>query len=294
MKYPLVKERAVVVTGASSGIGAATARVLAARGWRVFPTARKAADLEKLRAEGFEAIELDLADAGSVERAAAEIRRLTGGKLGALVNNAGYGQPGALEDLPRAAMRQQMETNVVGTQDLTNRLIPLFRSQQCGRIVYVSSVVGRIVIPFMGIYCASKHAVEALGDILRVELAPAGISVSLVEPGPIATSFRKRAVSEAAGYLQRAQSVFAKNYDKELGERREYKRPTDRFRLPPEAVAEKIAHALESPRPKTRYPVTVPAYLGDLLARFCPDRIKDRLLTMRMFGKRTTTAHTGE
>ena len=216
-RYPFV-DKTAVVTGASTGIGRATARMLQARGWRVFPTARNPTDFELLQGEGFEPIELDLADADSVAHAAKAILELAQGRLGAVVNNAGYGQPGALEDLSRSAMRKQFETNVLGTLDFTNRFIPGFRAQGRGRIVLVSSVVGRVVIPLMGAYSASKFALEALGDGLRMELGPAGISVSLVEPGPIKTNFRRRVVSEAGRGLEKQQSAFAKTYAKELSE----------------------------------------------------------------------------
>ena len=278
-RYPAVKEKVAVVTGASTGIGRATARMLKSRGWRVFPTARNRTDLDLLRGEGFQPVELDLADPDSVEYAAKEVLELSQGVLGAVVNNAGYGQPGALEDLSRSAMRKQFEANVFGTLDFTNRFIPLFRAQQSGRIVLVSSVVGRVVIPLMGAYCASKFALEAIGDELRMELGPAGISVSLVEPGPIKTNFRKRTVSEAARGLEMRDSAFAAVYAKELTEpERTYSRPTDIFRKPPEAVAAKIAHALESRWPHARYPVTGAAWFGEFAARFLPARLKDRIL----------------
>ena len=278
-RYPLVNAKVAVVTGASTGIGRSTARMLKSRGWQVFPTARNQTDMELLRDEGFQPIELDLTDPDSVECAAKEVLELSKGALGAVVNNAGYGQPGALEDLSRSAMRKQFEANVFGTLDFTNRFIPLFRAQKTGRIVLVSSVVGRVVIPLMGAYCASKFALEAIGDELRMELGPAGISVSLVEPGPIKTSFRHRVVSEAGRGLEMQHSVFAKHYAKELTEpERTYSRPTDIFRKPPEAVAAKIAHALESRWPHARYPVTGAAWFGEFAARFLPARLKDRIL----------------
>ena len=285
-RYPLVSDKVAVVTGASTGIGRATARMLKARGWRVFPTARSRTDLDLLRGEGFQPVELDLADSDSVEYAAKEVLELSQGVLGAVVNNAGYGQPGALEDLSRSAVRKQFETNVIGTLDFTNRFIPALRAQKRGRIVLVSSVVGRVVIPFLGAYSASKFAVEALGDGLRMELGPAGISVSIVEPGPIKTCFRKRVVSEAARGLEMRNSVFAKQYAKELSEpERTYARPTDIFQKPPEAVARKIVHALESQWPRARYPVTGAAWLGGFAARFFPARFIDRLLSSKVIGK---------
>ena len=283
-RYPAAKEKVAVVTGASTGIGRATARMLKGRGWRVFPTARNRTDLDLLRGEGFQPVELDLADPDSVEQAAKEVLELSQGVLGAVVNNAGYGQPGALEDLSRSALKKQFETNVFGTLDFTNRFIPVFRAQGSGRIVLVSSVVGRLVIPLMGAYCASKFALEAIGDELRMELGPAGISVSLVEPGPIKTNFRRRTVGEAARGLEMRASAFAAVYAKELSEpERTYSRPTDIFRKPPEAVAAKIAHALESRWPHARYPVTGAAWFGEFAARFLPARLKDRILAGKVF-----------
>ena len=285
-RYPAAKEKVAVVTGASTGIGRATARMLKSRGWRVFPTARSRTDLDLLRGEGFQPVELDLADSDSVEHAAKEVLELSQGVLGALVNNAGYGQPGALEDLSRSAMRKQFETNVFGTLDLTNRLIPVFRAQGGGRIVLVSSVLGRVALPLMGAYCASKFALEAIGEGLRMELGPAGISVSLVEPGPIKTNFRRRAVGEAARGLETKNSAFARQYERELTEpERTYTRPTDVFSRPPEAVAERIVHALESSRPRARYPVTGAAWLGDFAARFFPARMRDWLLSSKVIGR---------
>ncbi len=285
-KYPLVGNKTAVVTGASTGIGRATARMLQAQGWRVIPTVRRRADFELLQGEGFHPVELDLAEPDSVARAAKAILEATQGRIGAVVNNAGYGQPGALEDLSRATVRKQFETNVLGTLDFTNRFIPAFRAQRCGRIVLVTSVLGRIVIPFMGIYCASKHAVEAIGDGLRMELGPAGIAVAIVEPGPIRTNFRRRAVSEAGQGLDMRNSAFATQYARELTEpERTFSRPTDVFSKPPEAVAKKIVHALESRWPRARYRVTGAAWLGEFAARFLSARAKDRLLVSKVIGK---------
>ena len=287
--YPLVRDKIVVVTGASSGIGLATAQLLQRCGWRVLPTVRQAADFDRLQGEGFEPVMLDLADEGSVERAVAEILGKTHGRMGAIVNNAGYGQPGALEDVTRAAMRQQFETNVFGTLDFTRRFIPIFRQQRVGRIILVSSVVGRVVIPLMGAYCASKFAVEAMGDSLRLELGSAGISVSILEPGPIASNFRKRVVREAGEKLEQAQSAFAAQYEKELSSPvRTYRRPTDIFRKPPEAVAKKIIHGLESPFPHVRYPVTGAAWLGSWVARYVPARFTDWVMRSRVVGRAAT------
>ncbi|MCX6996246.1 MAG: SDR family NAD(P)-dependent oxidoreductase [Kiritimatiellaeota bacterium] len=283
MIFPRVESRSVLITGCSTGIGLATARLLRERGWRVIPTARKPAHLDQLRAEGFSPIALDMADSGAVGAAADAALQLADGRPGALVNNAGYGQPGALEDLSRAAMRHQFEVNVLGLQDLTNRFIPLFRRQGFGRIVNISSVLGRIPLPLMGIYVASKYAVEGLSDTLRVELRGSGVAVAIVEPGPIATDFGPTAAAYGWKHLTGAQSPFAELYRKmAAGERAPKTR--DRFTAPPAAVAEKIRHALESPRPRRRYPVTPVAWAGALLRRLAPDALVDRLVSGRLAG----------
>jgi len=282
MAFPAIK-KTVMVTGCSSGIGAATAHVLRKAGWTVTPTARKAVDLERLRAEGFDPVELDVADSASVQAAAAIV--LERGPLGAVVNNAGFGQPGALEDLSREALRYQFEVNVFGLQELTNALIPHFRERGAGRIVHVSSVLGRVSTPFVGAYCASKFAVEALADAQRVELANTGIAVSLIEPGPIESKFRLTAV-EHSEQVDFDESRFGESMRREAERRRKKNgRSGNRFTLPPEAVGEKILHAVESRRPKRRYCVTVPAYLGAWLRRLAPYSLTDRILAKQVMKK---------
>jgi len=278
MKIPGVENKSVLVTGCSSGIGRATAELLRSKGWIVFPTARKAADLDALKRAGFDAIKLDVTSSESIAVAVDWVMAKNGGELGAVVNNAGFGMPGAIEDLTRDAMRYQFEVNLFGLQELTNKLIPVFRKQGYGRIVNISSVVGRLSLPFMGVYSASKFALEAISDALRVELSPDRISVSLVEPGPIHTRFSTNCAGQGEEKLDTEGSRFAGAYKQYFAKRRDGGMSEDRFRLPPEAVAEKILHALESPRPKVRYCVTLPAYLGSFAARFVPAAVIDRLM----------------
>ncbi len=278
MKIPGVGNKSVLVTGCSSGIGRATAELLRSKGWIVFPTARKAADLDALKRVGFDAIKLDVTSSESIAVAVDWVMAKNGGELGAVVNNAGFGMPGAIEDLTRDAMRHQFEVNLFGLQELTNKLIPVFRKQGYGRIVNISSVVGRLSLPFMGVYSASKFALEAISDALRVELSPNRISVSLVEPGPIQTRFSTNCAGQGEEKLDTEGSRFGGAYKQYFAKRRDGGMSEDRFRLPPEAVAEKILHALESPRPKVRYCVTLPAYLGSFAARFVPAAVIDRLM----------------
>lgn len=263
----------VLITGCSSGIGLAAAEHMRSLGWTVRPTARKPADLDRLQEKGFEPIELDVMSSDSIRAALTAV----GDRLDGLVNNAGYGQPGALEDLTRDAMRRQFETNVFGLQELTNAVLPLMLKRGSGRIVHISSVVGRVALPFLGIYSATKFAVEALADAQRVELRGTGIRISLVEPGPIVTRFSENAVGMTRQDVNLERSRFADLYRRELDTRAGPKR-TKPFALPPEAVARKIAHALTAARPRTRYHVTLPATLGALMSRMAPDSLIDGIL----------------
>lgn len=281
MAFPPVA-RTVLVTGCSSGIGLATARVLHGRGWRVFAGARKPADLDMLRGHGLDAVCLDVAQSASVREAAAAVMSATGGTLGALVNNAGFGQPGAIEDLDREALRYQFEVNVFGLQELTRACMPAFRRQGHGRIVNISSVLGRVVLPFMGAYCASKYAVEALSDALRVELVDTGIAVSLVEPGPIITEFRNTAMAQVRDHVDTTRSTFGPLFARELERRRNRVKQPGLINKPPEAVAAKIVHALESAHPRRRYCVTLPAHAGAWLRRLAPDAVLDAVLVRRV------------
>ncbi len=287
MKAPRIENRSVLVTGCSSGIGLATAEMLRSKGWTVFPTARKVADLEMLEARGFTACQLDMTSSASIEATVDQLLFSNGGRVGAVVNNAGFGMPGAMQDLTRDAMRHQFEVNLFGLQELTNRLIPVFREQGYGRIVNVSSVVGRLALPFMGIYSASKFALEAVSDAQRIELSPDSIAVSIVEPGPIATRLAANSAGEGEKELDVERSLFGTAYRKYFDKRRNGGMAEDRFRLPPEAVAKKIAHALESSHPKIRYCVTIPAYLGSWAARFVPAGVIDHMMirhTKQRFG----------
>jgi NAD(P)-dependent dehydrogenase (short-subunit alcohol dehydrogenase family) len=269
--------RSVLITGCSSGIGLCVAQGLASRGWRVFATARREADVAALQARGLESLQLDLADADSIERALDEVLARTGGTLFALFNNAAYGQPGAVEDLTRAVLREQFETNVFGTMELTNRVIPIMRTQGHGRIVQNSSVLGLVALPYRGAYNASKFALEGLTDTLRLELQDTAIRVALIEPGPIESRFRANAHAAFRRNIDAAHSAHREKY--QAMERRLNKPgPAAPFTLPPEAVLSKVIHALESPRPKIRYYVTFPTYLFATLKRLLPHATLDWVL----------------
>lgn len=247
-----------------------------ARGWRVFATARQPQDIARLKdEEGLESLYLDYAEPASIAAAAEQVLAATDGKLTALFNNGAYGQPGAVEDLRVEVLRAQFEANVFGWHDLTRRVIPAMRANKEGRIVFCSSVLGLIAAPYRGAYCASKFAIEALADTLRVELEASGIKIVLIEPGPIATRF-----------VEHALEAYRRNIDLERSHHRDIYRARiasmedggkQSFKLGPEAVAAKLVHALESGSPKPRYYVTLPTYAVALLRRLLPARALDAL-----------------
>jgi len=269
--------KTILITGCSSGIGWCVAHGLKARGWRVFATARQPADVDRLQAEGLESLPLDLRDSSSIRAAVVEILERTGGRLEALVNNGAYGQPGAVEDLNRAALREQFETNLFGTQELTNQVIPVMRRQDGGRILYISSVLGLVAFPYRGAYVASKFALEGLADTLRLELVGTGIHVCLIEPGPILSRFRDNAHAAYRRHIRTETSPHREQYAA-METRLLKEGPAAPFTLPPEAVLKRVIHALESPRPRARYPVTAPTWLFVALRRLLPTRALDMVL----------------
>ncbi|MEJ2345048.1 MAG: SDR family oxidoreductase [Gammaproteobacteria bacterium] len=266
-----------MVTGCSSGIGLCVAQGLHRRGYRVFATARKTADLERLRDEGLDALYLDLDDSASIDGAVEAVMQRTDGKLYGLFNNGAYGQPGAVEDLTRATLRAQFETNLFGWLELTNRIIPIMRRQGTGRIIQNSSVLGLITLPYRGAYASSKFALEGLTDTLRLELRGSGVHVALIEPGPIASRFRHNAMLRFRDNIDAQHSVHRERYVHML-ERLEKPGPAAPFTLPPEAVLKRVIRALESPRPRARYYVTFPTYLFATLRRLLPYRALDWVL----------------
>ncbi len=239
-------------------------------------TARKKEDIARLESEGLEVLSLDYRDAKSIARCADETLKRTGGKLTALFNNGGYGQPGAVEDVPMDALRQQFETNFFGWHDLTIRLIPAMRKQGAGRIVQCSSCLGLVSLKYRGAYNASKFAIEGLSDALRQELAGTGIFVSLIEPGPIATRFTANALAAYKANIDLEGSVHAEVYKGRIAAMEDVK--PSKFRLGPEAVLEKLIHAAESPKPRAHYYVTKPTYMLAWARRLLPARLMDRVM----------------
>jgi len=270
------EQRCILITGCSSGIGAHCAHALKQRGWRVFASARGAGDVARLRQQGLEAVQLDVDDEASIDKAFGEVLDATGGRLDAVFNNAGYGQPGAVEDLPRDALRAQFETNVFGLQAVTRRALPIMRQQGFGRIIMHSSLLGFVAMPYRGAYNATKFALEGLTDTLRQELSGTGIQVSLIQTGPVDSRFRENAEAMFHRWIARDASAHVETY-KALAHRLAGNGDTP-FCLGPEAVEKKLVRALEARRPKARYHVTLPSHAFKIARWFLPAKSLDRLL----------------
>jgi NAD(P)-dependent dehydrogenase (short-subunit alcohol dehydrogenase family) len=268
--------RTILITGCSTGIGYACAIGMKQRGWRVFATARKPEDLQRLEGQGLEALYLDYAEPESVTACAEEVSKRTGGKLDALFNNGAYGQPGAVEDLTREVLEAQFAANVFGWHQLTRACMPMFRANQAGRIVQCSSVLGLVALKWRGAYNASKFAIEALSDTMRLELRGSGIHVALIEPGPIASRFVERSLEAFNANIDEANSHYKKAYAHQRA--RLGRGGSARYKLGPEAVLEKLVHAVESDRPKARYFVTRPTTYMAVARRILPQRMLDYLL----------------
>jgi len=271
-------KKTILITGCSSGIGYETALHLHKHGYEVFATARKEEDVKRLRDQGLNALQLDVTDTDSIDKALHSVLEQTGGTLYAIFNNAGYGQPGALEDIPSEALREQFETNVIGLHELTRRVIPIMRKQGYGRIIQHSSILGIISLRFRGAYNASKYAIEGLCDTLRLELDGSNIFVITMNTGPIHSSFRDNATEKFLKYVDVEKSVFTKAYNEEVLERKEKKSESDPFTKDPIEVIDKVILALEKKRPAPRYYVTTATHLLGNLKRVLPTAWLDRIL----------------
>jgi NADP-dependent 3-hydroxy acid dehydrogenase YdfG len=271
-----VPSKTVLITGCSSGIGEATARLLVEQGWTVYATARSRGALSGLRERGCRTLALDVCDEKSMKAAVAAVTEAEGA-VGVLVNNAGYSQSGAVESVPLDQVRRQFETNVFGLIRMCQLVLPGMRAQRYGKIVNVGSMGGRLTFPGGGIYHATKYAVEAISDALRFELRGFGVDVILIEPGLIVTNFGETASASVATAEDGPYADFNRRVAEATADA--YKGPLARLGGEPSKVAEVIARAIEAKRPKARYPVTPSARLMINQRRLTPDRVWD--LAMR-------------
>jgi len=270
------RQRSILITGCSSGIGYHCAHGMRKRGWQVFATARKGEDLKRLRDEGFDTSFLEYADEDSIAATFEHVIEQTGGRLDALFNNGAYAQPGAIEDLSMAALREQFDANYFGWHALARRVIPVMRAQASGRIVQCSSILGFIALPMRGAYTSSKFAIEGYTDTLRIELEGSGIHVSSIQPGPIKSKIGENSIRAIHRHIDIEGSVHSETYRRRLAA---LEKGGNTFgQLGPEAVLKALLHACESRYPKPHYHVTNPTRLMAFLRRLLPGRLMHAVL----------------
>lgn len=280
MDQSVLERPAVVITGASTGIGAACATELARRGFRVFAGVRKPRDGERLKNESamIKPLLLDVTDAGQIAVAAQTVERAVGDAgLSGLVNNAGIVVAGPLEILPLDLLRSQLEVNVVGQIAVTQAFLPLLRKAR-GHIVNMGSFNGRIAAPYMAPYAASKHALEALSDALRLELRAWGIRVSVIEPGATSTPIWDKSLAAAEAWADKANNPGMGLYASDLDAMRQATRKLAQAALPVNSVVRCVVHALTARRPWVRYPVGLRVNLLLRARNWVPDRIWDWII----------------
>ncbi len=265
----------IVITGCSTGIGLETAKYLQDKFIKVYPTARDTKDVEMLKALGFEhAMQLDIRHPDEITAVIDKVLELDG-KIDVWFNNAGYGQPGAVEDITVPVLREQFETNVFGLHECTRQIIPVMRKQGYGKIIQHSSVLGIISLFGRGAYNASKYAIEGLTDTLRLELQDTNIYPVLLNTGPIISHFRQTAVEKLAENVDIEHSVFKEKYHRSLKERTQQKVP---FKEGPESVAAVVHKIILADRPKPRYYITKATYLLGYIKRILSTSYLDKLL----------------
>lgn len=268
----------ILITGCSSGIGYETAHHLHSLGYEVYATARDEADVTRLKNEGVKAHFLDVCDHESIAKALAWAINESGGHLYAVFNNAGFGQPGALEDIPAYALRDQFETNVIGLHELTRQVLPIMRRQGYGRIIQHSSILGIIALRNRGAYNASKYAIEGLCDTLRLELMGSDIFVSSLNTGPVRSKFRENATKKFFENVAMETSIHQQSYKDEVLEQENKKNESDWLTQNPDVVIKRIIKILETSQPKPHYYITSATYFLGYLKRLLPTSILDKIL----------------
>lgn len=267
----------ILITGCSSGIGLQTAKTLHENGLKVYATARKEEDVQMLKKLGLKAYLLDVTKKEQIS----EVIKLImdeDGKIDAVFNNAGFGQPGAVEDVTVDVLKEQFETNVFGLHEVTCQVLPIMREQGYGKIIQHSSVLGIISLKFRGAYNASKYAIEGLADTLRQELMGSNIYVSSINTGPVTSKFRQNALKQFQKNIDIEHSFFTKTYKEELNERLQSCENNAPFNLPATSVANVVLKIMNTSRPKPRYYVTKATYILGFAKRVLSTSLLDRLL----------------
>ena len=267
-------KQSILITGCSTGIGLETAILLKDKGFQVFATARKEDNVEKLKELGFNAFFLDVTKKETITNTLEEILKVTGGTLDIVFNNAGYGQPGAVEDLSTEVLKEQFETNVFGLHEVTLQVLPIMKDQGYGKIIQHSSVLGFVSLKLRGAYNASKYAIEGLSDTLRLELLDTNIYVSLLNTGPVLSEFRNNAKKKLEKNIDIDNSRFKEAYKKSLSAQKS----DVPFTLKADAVANTVLKIAKSNKPKPRYYITTATYLLGFAKRILSTSSLDRIL----------------
>ena len=275
------KEKTILITGCSSGIGLDAALTLKNRGWDVFATCRKVEDCMMLRKQGLKSFVLDLSNTKSIREALELVKHEANGKLDAVFNNGAFAIPGAIEDLPLAALREIFEVNFFGQVDVIKQCIPIMRSNNGGKIINCSSVLGFTGLPFRGAYVATKFALEGITDVLRRENIDPRIQFILIEPGPIKTKIRQNSQKHYEKWIKKKTSPFYNIYVSDLERRLYDDKSSDFFELEPSAVTKKLIKILETKNPRPRYYVTTPTYVASMINRIFSTKLQDLLLKYR-------------
>lgn len=273
----MTNHKTILITGCSSGIGYDAAHYLHKNGYKVFASARKSEDVQRLKDEGLDTYLLDVTKPKTIQDTLQAILKQTDGKLYAVFNNAGYGQPGAVEDISTEVLKEQFETNLFGLHEMTRQIIPIMRKQGYGRIIQHSSVLGLISLRFRGAYNASKYAIEGLCDTLRLELMPDDIHVVTINTGPVHSNFRKNATQKFYEHVYGKKTVFKDAYEQELIPHEEVKKK-DPFTRNSDVVISNIIKALEKDKPRPRYYNTSATHLLGGLKRILSTSILDKIL----------------
>ncbi len=270
--------KSILITGCSTGIGYQTALLLKEHGYNVFATARREEDVSKLNELGLNSYLLDVTKYETIHNTIEKVLEITGGTLDVVFNNAGYGQPGAVEDIRTKVLKEQFETNVFGLHELTLQAMKIFREQKYGKIIQHSSVLGIIALKFRGSYNASKYAIEGLTDTLRQEVMGSNIFVSLINTGPVTSKFRDNALLKFEENIDIQNSFFTKTYNEQLHVRLKNDKDDTPFNLPASSVANVVLKIMESKKPKPRYYVTYATHILGFAKRILSTSILDKLL----------------
>ena len=273
-----MKTKNILITGCSSGIGKNVAITLHNKGWRVFATCRSKTDCTFFTKLGIESFPLDLLKEESINCAVNLVKEKTKSQLDVLFNNGAYAIPGAIQDIPRSAMREIFEVNVFGQIDLINRCIPLMMNSDYPKVINCSSVLGFISLPYRGLYSATKYSIEALTDALRRENYDSKIKFVLIQPGPINTDIKKKSIKHFEKWIDWKKSIHQKTYENKVIKRLyddNYKDSFNSYELQPDEVTKILINVLNSKKPKARYKITIQTKIAQIMIKLLPTNTLD-------------------